>query len=46
MEEQKICRNCIYCPCAKVQCRLDGEACNDFVSVVQDAMRKIGERSK
>ena len=44
MERQKICRNCIYCPCTKVQCKLDGEACNDFVSVVQDATRKIDEK--
>ena len=43
---QKICRNCIYCPCTKVQCRLDGEVCNDYESIVTAEIKKIDERSK
>ena len=43
MENKRMCRNCIYCPCTKVQCKLDGEACNDYESTVEAISKEMEE---
>ena len=44
MEEQKICRNCIYFPCTKPQCEIGQKGCDDYESIVEAEIKKIGEK--
>ena len=43
MEEKRICKNCIYFPCIKIQCEIGQKGCNEFGSTIQAVWKGIKE---
>lgn len=42
MEEERSCRTCRYFPCTKPQCELTKQGCNDYESIVEAEIKRIG----